>query len=71
METTIELVLELVGGLILLFAAVWLFVRFTSYGEYYDNMLYDDDGEIDIIIKRNENKDNDEDSIIHSISFRN
>jgi len=43
MNTTIELVLELVGGVIFLLAAGWTLARISGYDEYYDKMLYDDD----------------------------
>ena len=47
MNAIIELVLELAGGVILLFAAGYTFAQISGYGEHYDKMLYDDDGEID------------------------
>lgn len=42
MKTIIELILEMAGYLILLFAVVWAFVHFTGYGKYYDKMLEGD-----------------------------
>lgn len=61
MDAIISL-LELAGGVILSFAAGWLFARISGYGEFYDKMLYDDESDAYITIK--ENKDNDDD-IIH------
>ena len=43
MNATIELVLELVGGIILLLAAGYTLALLSGYDEYYDKMLYDDD----------------------------
>jgi len=67
MNATIELVLELVGGIILLLAAVWTLARISGYDDYYDNMLFDDDDDTDITIKKN-NTDNNDD-MIHHVSF--
>jgi len=47
MNSIIELVLELAGGVILLFAAGYTFAQISGYGAHYDKMLYDDDGDID------------------------
>ena len=47
MNAIIELVLELAGGVILLFAAGYTFAQLSGYGAHYDKMLYDDDGDID------------------------
>jgi len=73
MKTIIELILEMAGYLILIFAVVWAFVRFTGYGEYYDKMLHGDD-DSETTINENEknnkeiknNKDNDR---IHHVSI--
>lgn len=64
MKSTIELLVETGGFLILLFSVVWVFVRFTGYGEFYDKMLYDYESDAYITIK--ESKDN-EDDIIHQL----
>jgi hypothetical protein len=73
MKTIIELILEMVGYLILIFAVVWAFVRFTGYGEYYDKMLRgDDDSEttIDENEKKKEvSKDNKNNDMMHRVSF--
>jgi uncharacterized protein (DUF697 family) len=66
MKSIIELVFELAGGVILLFAVGYTFARISGYDKYYDKMLYDDDN-IDLTIKKN-NKDNDDD-IIHHVSI--
>ena len=66
METLIEL-LELVGGVILVFAAGYTFARISGYDEYYDNMLYDDESDAYITIQKS-NEDNDDD-IIHHVSI--
>ena len=59
MKTIIELIVQLAGGVVLLFAIGWLVARLTGYDEYYDNMLYDDDTD------ETYNQDNDEDMIHH------
>lgn len=47
------------GYLILLFAVVWAFVRFTGYGKYYDKMLSgDNDSETTTDKDRKEKNDN-------------
>ena len=66
MEAIIEL-LELAGVVIFLIAAGLLFARISGYGEYYDKMLYDDESDAYITIKKNK-EDNDED-IIHHVSI--
>jgi len=82
MEAIIGL-LELVGGVILFFAAGLLFARISGYGEYYDKMLYDEESDAYITIKKNKidtdeyatikkNKKNDEDhedDIIHHLAI--
>jgi len=69
MEAIIELVLELAGGVILFFAVAYTFARISGYGEYYDKILYDDDDNIDLTIKKN-NKDNEkDDDMIHQVSI--
>ena len=47
MNSIIELALELAGGVILLFAVGYTFSQLSGYGEHYDKMLYDEDGDID------------------------
>ena len=74
MKTIIELILEMVGYLILIFAVVWAFVRFTGYGDYYDKMLRSDD-DSETTIDENENKkevskDNTNNNIIHHVSLK-
>lgn len=74
MKTIIELILEMVGYLILIFAVVWAFVRFTGYGKYYDKKLGGDDV-LETTINENEknkneiknNRDNDR---IHHVSIK-
>jgi len=74
MEAIIELI-KLTGCGILLFAVGYTFACISGYGEFYDKILYDDDDDIDLIIKnyKNDNDDNEDndDDIIRSISFRN
>jgi len=68
MKPIIELIVEMAGYLVLLFAVIWAFVRFTGYGKYYDQMLYgDNDSEttIDKDKKDKDIKDNSEDKIHH------
>lgn len=67
MKSTIELLVEMAGSLVLLIAAVWAFVHFTGYGEFYDKMMHEDDDDTDLTIKNN-NKDN-YDDIIHHVSI--
>jgi hypothetical protein len=50
MNSVVELVLELAGGVVLLFATGYTFARISGYGEFYDKMLYDEDGDIDALI---------------------
>jgi len=73
MKTIIELILEMVGYLILIFAVVWAFVRFTGYGDYYDKMLRgDDDSETTIDEnekEKEENKNNKNNDVMHRASF--
>ena len=66
MEAIIGL-LELAGGVVLLFALGYTFARMSGYGEFYDRMLYDDDADFEITIKKDDT-DNDDD-IIHHVSI--
>ena len=50
MNSIIELVFELAGGVILLLAAGYTFAQISGYGEFYDKILYDDKGDIDLQI---------------------
>jgi len=61
-------IIELAGGVILFFAAGLLFARISGYGEYYDKMLYDDESDAYITIQKN-NKENDDDDLIHHVSI--
>ena len=65
MKSILDIILQLLGGLVLLFAGGVLFAHMSGYDEYYDKMLYDDDDK-DLTIKNN-NTDNDDD--IHRIHF--
>ena len=65
MKSILDIILQLLGGLVLLFAGGLLFAHMSGYDEYYDKMLYDDDDK-DLTIKNN-NTDNDDD--IHRIHF--
>jgi len=68
MNTTIESVLELVGGIIFLLAAGNILARIIGYDEYYDKMLYDDDDDdTDVTIKKNNTDNNDE--MVHHVTF--
>jgi hypothetical protein len=58
MKTIIELILEMVGYLILIFAVVWAFVRFTGYGKYYDKMLEGDVSKTTIYDNESDNNNN-------------
>jgi len=55
MKAIIEL-LELAVGVILVFAAGYTFARISGYSEFYDKMLYENESEEYITIKKN-NKD--------------
>lgn len=68
MEAIIGL-LELAGGVILFFAAGLLFARISGYGEYYDKMLYDEESDDSIVIKKGKDKKEDEVDIIHHVSI--
>jgi len=68
MEAIIGLI-ELAGGVILFFAAGLLFARISGYGKFYDKMLYDEESEAYIKIKKGKNKKDDEDDIIHHVSI--
>lgn len=75
MKTIIELILEMAGYLILLFAVVWAFVHFTSYGEYYDKMLEGDVSKTTIYDSESDNNkkdiENNKDNImIHHKSIK-
>ena len=63
MKSIIEFIVQL-GGVALIFVVVWAFVHFTGYSEFYDKMMYDDDEDTDLTLKKN-NKDNDDESIHH------
>ena len=65
MKSILDIILQLLGGLVLLFAGGLLFAHMSGYDEYYDKMLYDDDDK-DLTIKNN-NTDSDDD--IHRIHF--
>ena len=67
MKSTIEIIVQL-GGVALIFAAVWAFVRFTGYGEFYDKMMYDEESDDYITIKKGKDIKDDEDNIIHHVS---
>lgn len=73
MKTIIELILEMIGYLILIFAVVWAFVRFTGYGKYYDKMLRGDDDSKTTINEneknKKDNKDNKDNDMIHHVSI--
>ena len=65
MKSILDIILQLLGGLVLLFAGGLLFAHMSGYDEYYDKMLYDDDDK-DLSIK---NKNTDKDDDIHRIHF--
>jgi len=67
MNSTIELLVELAGAVVLLIAAGWVFARISGYGEHYDKMLYDEDADADITIKKSKTE-NDDDNI-HLLYF--
>jgi hypothetical protein len=60
MKTIVELIVQLAGGVVLLFAAGWIFARATGYDEY-DKILYDEDTDV---ASNTTNQDN-EDDVIH------
>lgn len=67
MKSVIELLVELAGGVVLLFATGWMFARISGYSEHYNEMLYDEESDEYITIKKN--NDHDEDDIIHHVSI--
>ena len=72
MKTFIELI-ELIGGVALLFAIGWMFARISGYGKIYDKMMNNKapytDQKIKGDIKENktENKTENFDDIIHHV----
>ena len=66
MKSIVDIIIQLTGGLVLLFAVGMLFAHMSGYDEYYDKMLYDED-DSDLRIKQNKNRDKDDD--IHRIYF--
>jgi hypothetical protein len=63
MNTTLMLIIELLGGLVLFLATGYTLSRVIGSNKYYDKMLYDDNDE-DIITKNNNDGD-----IIHHVSI--
>ena len=59
MNSILELHLEVIGGIALLFAAVWVFARISGFGEYYNKMLYDEESDAYITIKESDDTEND------------
>ena len=66
MNSTIELIVELIVGVIFLFAAGHTLSRVIGSDEYYDKILYDDDNEF--ITKKN-NDVSDDNDIVHHVSI--
>ena len=66
MNSTIELIVELIVGVISLFAAGHALSRVIGSDEYYDNILCDDD---DFITNKNNDVSDDNSDIIHHISI--
>ena len=64
MKSIADIIIQLIGCLVLLFAGGMLFAHMSGYDEYYDKMLYDDD-DSDLKIKKNKNNDDD----IHRLNF--
>ena len=74
MNSIIELILKLAGGVILLFSTGYTFAQISGYGEHYDKMLYNDDGEMDVQIsgdEENYNKMLDDDNRYADIKLKN
>jgi hypothetical protein len=67
MNTTLMLIFELLGGVILLFAAGRALTHVIGYDEYYDKILYDDDD--DFIARKNNNDSDEKNDIIHHVSI--
>jgi hypothetical protein len=67
MNSTIELIVELIVGVISLFAAGFALSRVIGSDEYYDKILFDDDD--DFITKKNNDVSNDNDDIVHQVSI--
>lgn len=67
MNSIVELVLELAGGVILLFAVGYTISRVIGSDEYYDKILYDNDD--DFITKKNNDVSDDNNDIIHHVSI--
>ena len=67
MKAIIELIIELAGGVILLFAAGYTFARICGYDEYENKLLNNNEVDTDIMTKNN--KDVDENDFIHHVFF--
>jgi hypothetical protein len=68
MNSTIELIVELIVGVIFLFAAGYTLSRVIGSDEYYDKILCDDDDD-DFITKKNNDVSDDNSDIIHHVSI--
>jgi len=67
MNTTLMLIIEILVGLVLFFAAGYALSRVIGSDEYYDKILYDDDN--DSITKKNNDDSDDKNDIIHHVSI--
>jgi len=67
MNTTLMLIIEILVGLVLFFAAGYALSRVIGSDEYYDKMLYDNDKNVITRKKSDDNDDNND--IIHHVSI--
>lgn len=60
-------IIELAGGLVLLFGVGWIFARLTGYDKYYDKMMkYNDETKDQTIKNYNFENENDVDLMHHA-----
>lgn len=67
MNTPFMLIIEILVGLVLFFAAGYALSRVIGSDEYYDKMLYDNDK--NVITKKNRDDNDDNNDIIHHVSI--
>jgi uncharacterized membrane protein len=67
MNTTLMLIIEILVGLVLFFAAGYALSRVIGSDEYYDKMLYDNDK--NVITRKNSDDNDDNNDIIHHVSI--
>lgn len=69
MNPIFELIAKMIGFIIILSIAVWAFVCLTSYGDFYDKMLYTVHKK-DQNLNKDKNKKDASNDIIHHRQFK-